>query len=73
MIQLNDQIARPSLAGLKRLWDEGMMKVVQGVGYPEQNLSHFGLQISGQVPRIAMKLYVPVGWDDMWRRPFLIM
>jgi len=42
MIQLNDQIAMsPHLAGLKRLWDEGMMKVVQGVGYPEQNLSHF--------------------------------
>ena len=42
MIQLNDSIAMsPHMADLKRLWDEGMMKVVQGVGYPEQNLSHF--------------------------------
>ncbi len=42
MIQLNDQIAMsPYLRGLKPLWDNGMMKVVQGVGYPEQNLSHF--------------------------------
>lgn len=42
MIQLNDQLAMsPHLADLKGLWDDGMMKVVNGVGYEDQNLSHF--------------------------------
>jgi len=42
MIRLNDKIAMsPHMSAAKRLWDEGMMKVVQGIGYPEQNLSHF--------------------------------
>ncbi|MCO6460348.1 MAG: DUF1501 domain-containing protein [Saprospiraceae bacterium] len=42
MINLNDQIAmNPYMVELKRLWDDGMMKVIQGVGYPEQNMSHF--------------------------------
>lgn len=31
----------PNLTGLKGLWDEGRLAVVRGVGYPEQNYSHF--------------------------------
>ncbi|NNE45224.1 MAG: DUF1501 domain-containing protein [Rhodothermales bacterium] len=31
----------PSLSGLKSHMDEGRLAVVQGVGYPEPNLSHF--------------------------------
>ena len=31
----------PQLAGLKELYDSGMMTVVQGVGYPNPNRSHF--------------------------------
>lgn len=31
----------PNLAGLKNLYDEGMATVVQGVGYPNPNRSHF--------------------------------
>lgn len=27
--------------GLQSLWEKDQMKIVQGVGYPEQNLSHF--------------------------------
>lgn len=42
MINLNDKVAMsPHLSEIKALWDKGMMKVIQGVGYPEQNLSHF--------------------------------
>lgn len=42
MIQLNNNIAMsPHLQKMKHLWDEGKMKVIQGVGYPEQNFSHF--------------------------------
>jgi uncharacterized protein (DUF1501 family) len=31
----------PQLGGLKGLWDEGRLAVVRGVGYPDQNYSHF--------------------------------
>lgn len=31
----------PSLSSLKELWDEGVLGVVEGVGYPKQNFSHF--------------------------------
>lgn len=31
----------PNLAPLKTLWDAGHMAIVEGVGYPNQSLSHF--------------------------------
>jgi uncharacterized protein (DUF1501 family) len=31
----------PTLTGLKGLWDSGKLAVVRGVGYPQQNYSHF--------------------------------
>ncbi len=31
----------PSLTGMKSIYDDGGLKVVQGVGYPNQNRSHF--------------------------------
>jgi uncharacterized protein (DUF1501 family) len=31
----------PSLAPLKQLWDQGRLAIVEGVGYPNQSLSHF--------------------------------
>lgn len=31
----------PQLTGLKGLWDEGRLALVRGVGYPDQNYSHF--------------------------------
>ncbi|MBP8239486.1 MAG: hypothetical protein KAX50_05980, partial [Saprospiraceae bacterium] len=31
----------PQMADLQPLWQDGAMKVVHGVGYPDQNLSHF--------------------------------
>ncbi len=31
----------PSLAPLEPLWRDNQMAILQGVGYPEPNLSHF--------------------------------
>ena len=31
----------PSLAPLEPLWRDGQMAILQGVGYPDPNLSHF--------------------------------
>jgi uncharacterized protein (DUF1501 family) len=64
----------PSLVNLKTLWDEGSVAVVNKVGYPNENLSHFssadimsyayrnsfpaGVPITGWVARYA-DLYAP--------------
>lgn len=40
--KLNDAIGlHPQLTGLKALYDEGCLAVLQGVGYPNPNRSHF--------------------------------
>ena len=40
--KLNNDFGIPSsLSGLRSLWGEGAMKVIHGVGYKEQDLSHF--------------------------------
>lgn len=31
----------PALSGFKHAWNEGHLKVINNVGYPDQNLSHF--------------------------------
>ena len=42
VVQLSDRAGlHPSLAPLLPLWNEGELAVLQGVGYPEPNLSHF--------------------------------
>ena len=42
VLKLNDQVGlHPSLAGFKELYDAGQLAIVQGVGYPNPNRSHF--------------------------------
>jgi uncharacterized protein (DUF1501 family) len=42
VLKLNDQVGlHPSLTGLRELYDEGKLAVVQGVGYPNPDRSHF--------------------------------
>ncbi len=42
VIQLDGRLGlHPNLAPLKSFWDQGHMAVVEGVGYPNQSLSHF--------------------------------
>lgn len=36
-----DVALHPALSGLKSLYGEGRLKVIQNVGYPDQNYSHF--------------------------------
>jgi len=41
-LSLTDQVGlHPSLIGFKSLYDSGLMRVIQGVGYPAQDKSHF--------------------------------
>ena len=42
MLPLNDEIGfNPDMTQIKRLWDEGKVAVIQGIGYPNPNRSHF--------------------------------
>ena len=42
VLRLNDEIGlHYSMTGMKRLWDNGQLAVVQGCGYPNPNRSHF--------------------------------
>ena len=42
VIPLNDRLGmHPALAAFKPLWQAGKLAVVEGVGYPNANLSHF--------------------------------
>ena len=42
LLKLNDEIGfHPALSGMKHLFDSGNLSVIQGVGYPNPNRSHF--------------------------------
>jgi uncharacterized protein (DUF1501 family) len=42
ILKINDDLGlHPSLAGLKDLYDAGHLSIVQGIGYPNPNRSHF--------------------------------
>lgn len=42
ILKLNDELGlHPGLTGFKELYDGGRLAVVQGVGYPNPNRSHF--------------------------------
>jgi uncharacterized protein (DUF1501 family) len=42
VLKLEDNLGlHPQLGGLKELYDDGMLAIVQGVGYPQQDRSHF--------------------------------
>src|SRR6266480_3247502 len=42
LLKINDDLAlHSSLAGFKDLYDDGQLAIVQGVGYPNPNRSHF--------------------------------
>lgn len=42
VLKLDDQLGlNPSLAPIKALWDEGKVALINGIGYPSPNRSHF--------------------------------
>lgn len=42
VLRLNDEVGlHPNLTGLRELYDEGKLAIVQGVGYPNPDRSHF--------------------------------
>ena len=42
VLKIDDHVGmHPAMAGLKELYDDGSLAIVQGVGYPNPNRSHF--------------------------------
>tara|TARA_R110002072_G_scaffold22615_1_gene79243 strand:+ start:60921 stop:62540 length:1620 start_codon:yes stop_codon:yes gene_type:complete len=66
LINLNADFGIPNyMNALESMWGDGQMKVVHGVGYPQQNLSHFrSSEIWASTEDINFE---PTGW---WGRYF---
>ncbi|HWM18422.1 MAG TPA: DUF1501 domain-containing protein [Ilumatobacteraceae bacterium] len=64
-LQLNDRIGLNSrLTTLKRFWDTGQLAIVEGVGYPTADLSHFN---SMAIWMSGIRSGVPSsGWIGRW-------
>ena len=62
LIPLTDTISlHPELQGIKNLYDNANLKVIQGVGYPNQNRSHFrSADIWNSASDAAV--FEPTGW-----------
>lgn len=66
IINLNNDFGLPNYMNqLEEVWGEGSMKVVHGVGYPDQNLSHF--RSTDIWASTADNYEEPTGW---WGRYF---
>src|SRR4051812_20906814 len=51
------------LGGLKSLYDQGMLAVVQGVGYPDYSLSHDEARVIWQTANpLGLSTYAATGW-----------
>ena len=62
VLKLNDYAGlHPKLAGLKGLYDQGHLAVIQGVGYPNPNRSHFRSTEIWQTATDAEKIET-TGW-----------
>ncbi|RMA66171.1 DUF1501 domain-containing protein [Ulvibacter antarcticus] len=66
LINLNADFGIPNyMNSLETVWGEGKMKVIHGVGYPQQNLSHFrSSEIWASTNEVNFE---PTGW---WGRYF---
>ncbi|MCC6195934.1 MAG: DUF1501 domain-containing protein, partial [Burkholderiales bacterium] len=62
VVQLSDRVGlHPSLAPLGALWKDGRLAVLQGVGYPDPNLSHFrSIEIWDTAS--SSEVYLQDGW-----------
>ncbi len=77
VLTLNDRLGmHPALQSLQALWGQGKLAVVEGVGYPNPNLSHFAamdiwqtLDLSGQGTTGWLGKYV-AGLVDKDGHPF---
>ena len=68
LLMLNGEVGlHPNLTYLKTLWDQQNLAVVQGVGYPNPNLSHFDAMATWMYGRSDIPVGPPgSGWVGRW-------
>jgi uncharacterized protein (DUF1501 family) len=67
VLKLDDHVGlHPSLKDLHRLWEAGNLAVVQGVGYPDPNRSHFRSMEIWQTGTVGPA--PPAGWGGLAMR-----
>jgi uncharacterized protein (DUF1501 family) len=63
LLRVNDQVGlHPALRGAARLLESGRLAIVQGVGYPNPNRSHFESMAIWQTARLTEPTHQPGGW-----------
>ncbi len=63
LIKLDDHVGlHPALRGMADLWEEGRLSIVQGVGYPNPNRSHFQSMAVWHTARLNARQQTGLGW-----------
>src|SRR5262249_31696160 len=63
LVKVNDRVGlHPSLGGFGKLLEAGRLAVVQGVGYPNPNRSHFQSMAIWHTARLDAEQQVGLGW-----------
>lgn len=63
LIKLNDTLAlHPSMRGMAKLFEDGELAIVQGVGYPNPNRSHDVSMAVWHTARTDLESHRDVGW-----------
>ena len=68
LLKLNGSTAlHPNLTFVKSLWDKQQVAIVQGVGYPDPNLSHFDSMATWMYGNASPAIGAPTtGWIGRW-------
>ena len=63
LIKINNEVAlHPSLRAIGELLDDGRLSIVQGVGYPNPNRSHFRSMAIWHTARVEESAHNDLGW-----------
>jgi uncharacterized protein (DUF1501 family) len=63
LVKVDDQVGlHPSLAGFGKLLESGRLAIVQGVGYPNPNRSHFESMDIWHTARLKPEEHTGLGW-----------
>jgi uncharacterized protein (DUF1501 family) len=63
LLKLNDDLGlNPAMTRMNRLWDEGALAIVQGVGYPNPSRSHFESGLIWKTARLGRGSHGSLGW-----------
>ncbi|MCU1390608.1 MAG: hypothetical protein JWL72_3946 [Ilumatobacteraceae bacterium] len=67
VLQLDSAVGlHPNLTFVKSLWDQQKVAVVQGVGYPDPNLSHFDSMATWMYGNAIPSSMPTTGWVGRW-------